>query len=114
MLSLSGEAVAQQSASARAMLEEVVVTARRREENLQDLPLSIQAITADAMQAQGIYNIQQITDFAPNVVLSEDVRKNDTRFFVPASAADSRTRRRSSVSVCISTATTCREASAPS
>ena len=82
MLSLSGEAVAQQSASAAAMLEEVVVTARRREENLQDLPLSIQAITADAMQAQGIYNIQQITDFAPNVVLSEDVRKNDTRFFV--------------------------------
>jgi outer membrane receptor protein involved in Fe transport len=64
------------------MLEEVVVTARRREENLQDLPLSIQAITADAMQAQGIYNIQQVTEFVPNLVLAEDVRKNDTRFFV--------------------------------
>jgi outer membrane receptor protein involved in Fe transport len=82
MLSLSGEAVGQQSASAAAMLEEVVVTARRREENLQELPLSIQAITADAMQAQGIYNIQQVTEFVPNVVLAEDVRKNDTRFFV--------------------------------
>ncbi|HEY5623124.1 MAG TPA: TonB-dependent receptor, partial [Gammaproteobacteria bacterium] len=78
-----GQASAQgMSASAAAMLEEVVVTARRREENLQELPLSIQAITADAMQAQGIYNIQQITDFAPNVVLTEDQRKNDTRFFV--------------------------------
>jgi outer membrane receptor protein involved in Fe transport len=82
MLSLSGGAQAQQSASAAAMLEEVVVTARRREENLQDLPLSIQAITADAMQAQGIYNIQQVTDFVPNVVLLEDQRKNDTRFYV--------------------------------
>jgi outer membrane receptor protein involved in Fe transport len=77
-----GQVAAQQSASAAAMLEEVVVTARRREENLQELPLSIQAITADAMQAQGIYNIQQVTDFAPNVVLQEDQRKNDTRFFV--------------------------------
>lgn len=82
MLSLSGEAVAQQSASAAAMLEEVVVTARRREESLQEIPMAVQAITADAMQAQGIYNIQQITDFAPNVVLTEDQRQNDTRFYV--------------------------------
>jgi len=77
-----GQAAAQQSASAAAMLEEVVVTARRREESLQDLPMAVQAITADAMQAQGIYNIQQITDFAPNVVLQEDQRQNDTRFYV--------------------------------
>ena len=82
MLSLSGEAVAQQSAAAAAMLEEVVVTARRREESLQEIPMAVQAITADAMQAQGIYNIQQITDFAPNVVLTEDQRQNDTRFYV--------------------------------
>ena len=116
MLSLSGEAVAQQSASAQAMLEEVVVTARRREENLQDLPLSIQAITADAMQAQGIYNIQQVTDFVPNVVLLEDQRKNDTRFFVrgigggfsnPAQVF-------SSASACTWTATTSRVVSARS
>ena len=83
LLFAPGQVAAQaQSASAAAMLEEVVVTARRREENLQELPLSIQAITADAMQAQGIYNIQQITDFAPNVVLTEDQRMNDTRFYV--------------------------------
>ena len=75
-------AVQAQSASAAAMLEEVIVTARRREESLQDLPLSVQAITADAMQAQGIYNLEQITEFVPNVVLTEDQRKNDTRFYV--------------------------------
>jgi iron complex outermembrane receptor protein len=71
-----------QSASARAMLEEVVVTARRREESLQDLPLSIQAITSDAMQAQGIYNIESVEDFVPNLVLNDDQRANDTRMFV--------------------------------
>jgi iron complex outermembrane receptor protein len=69
MLSLSGEAVAQQSAAAAAMLEEVVVTARRREESLEQIPMAVQAITADAMQAQGIYNIMQITDFAPTVTI---------------------------------------------
>ena len=71
-----------QSASAAAMLEEVTVTARRREENLQDLPLSVQAITADAMVAQGIYSIEQITEFVPNVVMTDDQRTNDTRMFV--------------------------------
>ena len=80
---ISGPVAAQgQSASAAAMLEEVIVTARRREESLQELPLSVQAITADAMTAQGIYNLEQITEFVPNVVLTEDQRKNDTRFYI--------------------------------
>ena len=83
LLFAPGQVAAQgQSASAAAMLEEIVVTARRREENLMELPLSIQAITSDAMEAQGIYNMQQITDFVPNVVLQEDQRKNDTRLFI--------------------------------
>jgi outer membrane receptor protein involved in Fe transport len=47
----------------------VVVTARRREENLQDIPLSIQAISAEAMQVQGIYTMEDITDYVPNVTL---------------------------------------------
>jgi outer membrane receptor protein involved in Fe transport len=83
LLLMSGQVAAQgQSASAAAMLEEIVVTARRREENLQELPMSIQAITSDVMQAQGIYNLEQITDFVPNVTLTEDQRKNDTRLFI--------------------------------
>ena len=71
-----------QSASAQAMLEEVVVTARRREESLQDLPLSIAAISADAMQAQGIMSIDQIGDFVPNVTLKTSDRANNTRIYI--------------------------------
>jgi iron complex outermembrane receptor protein len=71
-----------QSASALAMLEEVVVTARRREESLQDLPLSIAAISADAMQAQGIMSIDQVGDFVPNVTLKTSERANNTRIFI--------------------------------
>ena len=77
-----GQTVAQQSASAAAMLEEVVVTARRREESLQSLPLSVAAITADAMQAQGVYNLIDMTDVVPNISLTEDVRANDTLLYI--------------------------------
>jgi iron complex outermembrane recepter protein len=79
---LPTQAVNAQSASAAAMLEEVVVTARRREENLQDLPMSIQAFSADALEAQGIINIEEIGDFVPNVSLGDATRANDTRLFI--------------------------------
>ncbi|MFL2554202.1 MAG: TonB-dependent receptor [Candidatus Rariloculaceae bacterium] len=77
----SGQVVAQ-SASAQAMLEEVVVTARRREESLQDLPLSIAAINADAMEAQGILSIEDASDFVPNVTLTTSDRANNTRVVI--------------------------------
>ena len=63
------EAAAQAQTAASAILEEVVVTARRREETLEDLPLSVVAISGEALQAQGIYNTRQIGDFAANVNL---------------------------------------------
>jgi iron complex outermembrane receptor protein len=68
--------------AAAAILEEVVVTARRREESLEDLPLSVVAISADAMQAQGIYTTDQIGDFAANVSLSQSDRMNHSRIFI--------------------------------
>ena len=82
LLFASGQVAAQQSASAQAMLEEIVVTARRREENLQDLPLSIAAISAEAMQTQGIYTIEDIGDFVPNVTLTTSDRQNNTRVVI--------------------------------
>ena len=77
-----GQTLAQQSSSAQAMLEEIVVTARRREESLSTLPMSVAAITSDAMQAQGVYNLMDITDVVPNISLTEDVRANDTLLYI--------------------------------
>jgi len=74
------QASAQNAASA--ILEEVVVTARRREESLEDLPLSVVAISADAMQAQGIYNTEQIGEFAANVSLTTSDRMQHSRIFI--------------------------------
>ncbi len=77
LLSIPLQGAAQtQSAAAAAMLEEVVVTARRREESLQDLPISISAISADAMQAQGIYNIADIGESVPNLTFTTTDRRH--------------------------------------
>ena len=40
------------------------------------------AIRSYYVQAQGIYSIEQITEFVPNVVMTDDQRTNDTRMFV--------------------------------
>ncbi len=68
--------------AAQAILEEVVVTARRREESLEDAPLSVVAISGEALQAQGIYNTRQIGDFAANVNLQVEDRNNISQIHI--------------------------------
>ena len=66
----------------QAVLEEVIVTARRREENLQDLPLSLVAVTAELMQAEGIYSIEAIGELVPNLTLTTGERANQNQIFI--------------------------------
>ena len=58
----------QQSFAQQYELEEIVVTAQKREEGLQDTPIAISAFTAAAIEDKGIDNIAQIADFTPNLV----------------------------------------------
>ncbi len=70
---MSGRGLAQgaapQDASARAELEEVTVTARKREESLQDIPISIIALTSEQIEATDTYDVRDITRLTPNVTL---------------------------------------------
>src|SRR3546814_450804 len=50
------------------MLEEIVVTAQKRSESLQDTPISITAFTAASMDRMNITNIQQIGTITPNLM----------------------------------------------
>ena len=50
-------------------LEEVVVTARFKSENLQLAPIAITAVTAEQMEARGYSNITDVASAAPNVNL---------------------------------------------
>ncbi|MBX2858616.1 MAG: TonB-dependent receptor [Cellvibrionaceae bacterium] len=48
-------------------LEEVVVTARKREENLQETPLAITALSAEALQRRQIVGTDDLDKVAPNI-----------------------------------------------
>ncbi len=68
---LGKAALAQQPATpSQAILEEVLVTAERREVSLQDTPASATVLTADALAAQGIDNVTEIQQVAPSVSIN--------------------------------------------
>jgi iron complex outermembrane receptor protein len=50
-----------------ASLEEIVVTAERREMALQDTPMSVVALSGEALQAKGVDNLMELSDFTPNL-----------------------------------------------
>lgn len=52
-------------------LEEIVVTAQKRAENVQDVPIAITAFTSQAIEARGITGVQQLSALSPGVNLDE-------------------------------------------
>jgi len=66
-------AAAQQPAAARApaVLEEIVVTARKREENLRDVPVSITAFTAETIDQKGIASVYDVARLTPNLAFTQ-------------------------------------------
>ena len=49
-------------------IQEVVVTAQRRSENAQDVPIAIQAFTGDTLQQLNVTNFDDLLKYLPNVV----------------------------------------------
>jgi len=58
---------APQEADAAIVGGAIVVTARRRAEELQDVPLSVSVLNADAIEQTGSYNIQRLTQLQPTL-----------------------------------------------
>jgi iron complex outermembrane receptor protein len=59
-------------------VEKVVVTARRRQETLQDVPVSVTAFTSDQLSKQGIPDIVALTTSLPNTTLKASRATNTT------------------------------------
>jgi outer membrane receptor protein involved in Fe transport len=57
--------------AASAGLEEVVVTARKRAESLQDVPVSITAFTDEAIEKRGIESVYDIARLTPNLSFNQ-------------------------------------------
>ena len=51
-------------------LETVLVTARQRVENLQDIPISVTAISGAQLTNQGVTNVQELSSLAPSIVVT--------------------------------------------
>src|SRR5215470_15757809 len=50
-------------------LQEVIVTAQRREEKLQDVPIALTAFTSDALKSRSVTAIQALNNLTPGVNL---------------------------------------------
>jgi iron complex outermembrane receptor protein len=52
------------------MIEEIVVTARKKEESVQDVPLAITAVSADQIEAAGISSLDDVAAFTPGLIFT--------------------------------------------
>lgn len=59
------------TAASRGVLEEVVVTARKREESLQDVGQSVSAFSGSEIEARFADDISEITDISPNLIIDD-------------------------------------------
>ena len=60
------QATATQEASSGG-LEEIVVTAQKREQSLQDVPVAVTAISAASLESNRIVSVADLNGIAPNV-----------------------------------------------
>lgn len=64
-----------------AVLEEIIVTARKREENLIDIPVAITAISGETVENYGLNDLQDVAKIVPGLTFDRSVSQND---FAPA------------------------------
>ena len=69
------------SALAEEDVEEVVVTASKREANLQDLPMAVQAITSEELEAKNISDFNDIANLVPSITV-DDSGSGNSYFYI--------------------------------
>jgi outer membrane receptor protein involved in Fe transport len=72
MLTTPATAADSTDAGAAAGLDEIVVTATRREERLQDVPISVTAFSQEKLDVQGLKNIDDLARLSPGVTFSRN------------------------------------------
>lgn len=58
----------EKSPSKNRFVEEIVVTAQKREENVQDVPISVTAFSGDLLAAQGIDDPSELANITPGLI----------------------------------------------
>jgi iron complex outermembrane receptor protein len=84
-----GAAAAQQAASTSGALEEIVVTAQKREQALQDVSVAVTAMSADRLVANQVNNLQDMQTIVPSVNFGSDF--NQAKLFIRGVGANTST-----------------------
>lgn len=66
---------ANQEAGASDSTSDIVVTAQRRQERLQDVPIAISAVTADALERRGINQTMDLSATVPGLTITRSVHQ---------------------------------------
>lgn len=86
MLALSSGFAAAQTASPQAAdnsaIAEIVVTAQKRAENLQDVPVSVTALTSQALAARGVTNVLALNNMAPGMRISANDAAANPKIYI--------------------------------
>lgn len=78
-LALTGQsAFAQASAASEEGVSEIVVTAQKRSESVQDVPLSITALSGDSIDKQQIHTLEGLQSLVPNLYLGQALSGSTT------------------------------------
>ena len=63
-------------------MEEIVVTTRKREENLQDVPIAVNVISEEFIQRAGVRDLRDLAQLDPSLSINEFFSQNDTRITI--------------------------------
>ena len=66
---LPGQAMAQ-DANENVGLEEIIVTAQKREQSVQDVPIAVTAVSEETLQANRISTVNDLSSFAPGMIVN--------------------------------------------
>ena len=73
---------AERSVQNPAQLEEIVVTARRREENMNSVPVAITALSGDELRRRNIETAADLQNYVPSLSVSSSVTRDDYTFAI--------------------------------
>lgn len=82
LVAIAGMLPLADAAASALELEEIIVTARKRAESLQDTPLSIRALGQFELEQRNITTLGDLTGAVPNLVINSGISRNNAGIFI--------------------------------
>ena len=85
------------AADGKAFLDEIIVTAQKREQRLQDVPTTVTALSAESLRAASITEVNQLSSIAPGVFINADQTGRNTKIKIRGVGPDEQSNIRPSI-----------------